>query len=80
LEKLKIKHHFQIILGAEDYFQSKPHPDGYSKAVQVLGANPNSCLVFEDSTAGIQSARSAGLWVIAVNRPIILSRISRWHI
>ncbi len=66
LDRLQIKHHFQVILGAEDYAQSKPEPDGYLKATQILKLPISSYLVFEDSTAGIQSARSAGLWVIGV--------------
>lgn len=66
LKKLDIEKHFQVILGAEDYPRSKPQPDGYLKAVETLKADPKSCLVFEDSTAGIASARSAGLWVAAI--------------
>ncbi|MEO5968725.1 MAG: HAD family phosphatase [Bdellovibrionia bacterium] len=66
LTKLKVIDHFQIILGAEDYPRSKPQPDGYLKAMGILGKAPGSCLVFEDSTAGIASARAAGTWVVAV--------------
>ncbi len=66
LNKLQIQNHFKIILGAEDYAQSKPNPDGYLKALTSLQMPPESCLVFEDSTAGITSARSAGTWVVAI--------------
>lgn len=66
LTQLQIIHHFQFILGAEDYPRSKPQPDGYLKAMKILGKSPESCLVFEDSTAGIASARAAGTWVVAV--------------
>ena len=66
LEKLEIKKHFQIILGAEDYPRSKPHPDGYQKALQILNTQPQSCLIFEDSTAGVASALATGTWVVAI--------------
>lgn len=66
LKKLKIDLCFQTILGAEDYPRSKPHPDGYLKAAEILQANAPQCLAFEDSTAGISSARAAGFWVAAV--------------
>lgn len=66
LNKLDILRHFQIILGAEDYPRSKPEPDGYLKAMQILGSQGAKTLVFEDSRAGIQSARAAGVWVVAV--------------
>jgi HAD superfamily hydrolase (TIGR01509 family) len=66
LDQLKILPHFEIILGAEDYPRSKPAPDGYLKAMQILGSEQARTLIFEDSLAGIQSARAAGAWVIAV--------------
>jgi beta-phosphoglucomutase-like phosphatase (HAD superfamily) len=34
--------------------------------MQSLNASPKSCLVFEDSTAGITSARAAECWVVAI--------------
>lgn len=66
LKKLGIADHFEVILGAEDYPRSKPAPDGYAKALSVLGSRSERGLVFEDSTAGIASARAAGLWVVAI--------------
>ena len=66
LDKLKIREHFQVILGAEDYPRSKPSPDGYQKAIQSFQVQPHECIVFEDSSAGISSARQAGTWVVAI--------------
>lgn len=66
LDRLGVTRHFEVILGAEDYPRSKPEPDGYLKALSILGSHPNRGLVFEDSTAGIASARAAGLWVVAI--------------
>jgi HAD superfamily hydrolase (TIGR01509 family) len=66
LNKLDIIHHFQFILGAEDYPNSKPAPDGYLKAIQLLGADPKKTLIFEDSAAGIASAQAAGAKVVAI--------------
>ncbi len=66
LKKLGVYHHFHTILGAEDYPRSKPQPDGYLKALQLMDTRPEACLIFEDSEAGIQSARAAGTWVAAI--------------
>ena len=66
LDQLKVREHFKVVLGAEDYENSKPSPEGYLKAVQMLGADPSHTLVFEDSEAGISSARAANLWVVAI--------------
>jgi beta-phosphoglucomutase-like phosphatase (HAD superfamily) len=66
LNKLGIDEYFDIILGAEDYPQSKPAPDGYLAALKVLGVPAKNTLVFEDSRAGVQSALAAGTWVVAI--------------
>ena len=67
LESFEVLSHFQVILGAEDYPRSKPAPDGYLKASEMFGASPDRILVFEDSSAGIESALSAGMKVVAVS-------------
>lgn len=66
LGKLGITEHFDVILGAEDYPRSKPEPDGYLKALNLMNSKPERGLVFEDSHPGIASARAAGLWVVAI--------------
>lgn len=52
--------------GADDYAQPKPAPDGFLSAAEVLRVPPHRCLVFEDSLVGIQSAKAAGMPVIAI--------------
>jgi beta-phosphoglucomutase len=47
---------------------SRPKPDAeiYQKAAKSLGLRPNQCLAFEDSLAGVASARSAGCSLITI--------------
>lgn len=66
LGQLGILDCFEVILGAEDYPASKPAPDGYLKAMGHFGTQSGEGLAFEDSTAGIASARAAGLKVVAI--------------
>lgn len=66
LGKFGVREHFGLVLGSEDYVQSKPSPEGYMLAFQHLSVSPSSVLVFEDSEAGIRSAQSAGAKVVAV--------------
>lgn len=66
LDKLGIRSLFRVILGAEDYPRSKPAPDGYLKALGMLGSEPGRTLIFEDSEAGIASAVAAGARVVAI--------------
>src|SRR5579872_3289027 len=47
----------------------KPSPDIFLAAAQDLGAEPGRCVVFEDSPAGVQAARAAGMRVIALPDP-----------
>jgi len=48
---------------------SKPAPDIFLLAAADLGADPASCLVVEDSPAGVEAGRAAGMQVLAVPDP-----------
>lgn len=66
LERLGVAHDIPLVLGAEDYPRSKPAPDGYARALAELGVDARETLIFEDSSAGIASARAVGAWVVAI--------------
>ncbi|MGF3056924.1 HAD-IA family hydrolase [Microbacterium sp. YY-01] len=55
-----------IIVTAEDVTASKPHPEGFLRAAELLGIPAEECLVLEDSGAGIQAAHAAGMAVIGI--------------
>ena len=57
---------FSLVLAAEDYTRGKPDPEPYRSAMQRLSVPPGACLVIEDATPGILSARGAGARVIGV--------------
>ena len=56
------------IVAAEDVAQGKPHPAGYLRALTLLdgGVDASEVFVFEDTEAGIASAKAAGIRCIAV--------------
>jgi HAD superfamily hydrolase (TIGR01509 family) len=61
---------FEVIVTSPDVGQSKPHPAVYLEACSGLGVSPGDAVAFEDSIAGVGSAKAAGLWCIAVpDRP-----------
>ena len=66
LEKLKLEGVFEVVVGKVDVIQGKPHPEVYLTTVERLGLHIEKCIVFEDSFAGIQSARSAGMPVVGI--------------
>src|SRR5205823_4851698 len=51
---------------ADDVVNGKPSPEPYLKGAALLGLAPEDCLVFEDTPAGIQAAKAAGMRVIAL--------------
>jgi len=52
---------FRAIVSSDDVAHGKPDPEGYVKALGILGVDAADALVFEDTEAGIASARAAGV-------------------
>jgi HAD superfamily hydrolase (TIGR01509 family) len=57
---------FDATVGGDEVQNKKPAPDIYHKVVQTLGIDEETCIAIEDSGAGIQSAKSNGLFCIAL--------------
>ena len=90
LERLNLRQYFPIIVAGDDITTSKPEPDGYQLAVkQINQANPglalqpDNCLAIEDTFAGIQAAKAAGISVVGVAHTYpfhMLQRQANWAI
>ncbi|MFG1925240.1 HAD family hydrolase [Cryptosporangium sp. NPDC048952] len=52
------------IFSSEDVARGKPAPDLFLHAAASLGALPELCVVVEDSPAGVEAAKAAGMRVI----------------
>jgi HAD superfamily hydrolase (TIGR01509 family) len=52
------------VFSASQVERGKPAPDLFLFAARTMGAAPADCLVIEDSLAGVQAARAAGMRVI----------------
>jgi beta-phosphoglucomutase len=57
---------FSTIIAAEDIEHSKPNPEGYKKAAQLLGVDIANCVVIEDSPSGVAAAKAAGARCLAL--------------
>ena len=68
----------QAIVAAEDVDDGKPHPAGYLRALELLdsGLDAADALVFEDTEAGIASAKAAGMRCIAVLGTLAPARLA----
>jgi HAD superfamily hydrolase (TIGR01509 family) len=60
---------FAVTVAGDEVTRGKPAPDGYLAAARLLGVEPADCVAVEDSQAGIDAARAAGIPVLAVSRP-----------
>lgn len=56
----------RIMIAAEDVSQGKPHPQPYQTLLRMLRITPKRCLVFEDSSTGIEAAIAAGCDCVGV--------------
>ena len=79
LEAARIAGLFEAIVPAEDVELGKPHPDGYERAHALLGADLPAAdfLVFEDTEAGVVSAKAAGMRCYAVLGTLVPERLTR---
>src|SRR5579864_6284134 len=56
----------RYMVTADDVVNGKPSPEPYLKGAALLGFAPKSCLVFEDTPAGIASARASAMQAVAL--------------
>jgi len=66
LEHLRIKEYVEALVDGNSVQRSKPAPDIFLHTSGRLGVLPKACLVIEDSQAGIQAAKAAGMCVIGL--------------
>jgi sugar-phosphatase len=66
IEALEIADRFEIVHSAELELLGKPHPGVYLTTARKLDLPPPACVAFEDSPAGLESAKEAGMACIAI--------------
>ncbi|MDQ0415769.1 beta-phosphoglucomutase [Mesobacillus stamsii] len=66
LDALQITEFFQVVVDPEKIAKGKPAPDIFLSAAEKLLVNPRNCVGIEDSIAGLQSIRYAGMFSIGV--------------
>jgi len=57
---------FQAVVTGDDVIHKKPAPDIYFRVVEQLKLPAASCVAFEDSRAGVESGRAAGVICFAI--------------
>ena len=63
------------IVSGRDVTHGKPHPEPYLTALEKSGLNASEVVVIENAPLGIQSAKAAGIYTVAVNTGILNDRV-----
>lgn len=86
LQALGRRESFDVIVSADHVTRSKPDPATYRMAAEQLaarhpelGLTPGECLAIEDTAAGIESARGAGLLTLGITTTGPASALTRAH-
>ncbi|MGG8343117.1 HAD family hydrolase [Streptococcus uberis] len=69
LKELGISNAFTVKVSGEEVAHSKPEPDVFLKAAELLGASPEICTVIEDTKNGSRAAKAAGMTCIGFANP-----------
>lgn len=72
-----LRRFFPVVVSALDVPQGKPAPDIFLRAAELLGVAPGACCVIEDSEAGVEGARAAGMSVIAITNTLPADKLAR---
>lgn len=57
---------FSVLVTGNDVTEGKPSPEPYLKAVEMLKVRKDECIVIENAPLGVESAKRAGLYCIAI--------------
>lgn len=69
MEALDIAKYFDVLVSGEEVAHSKPAPDVFLKAAELLGVAPQDSLVFEDTKNGSRAAKAAAMYCIGFENP-----------
>ena len=79
LERIGLSSFFDAVADGNCITHSKPHPEVFLKAAEMIGLQPSDCLVVEDAHAGVQAAVSGGFDCAAMGDARDDERAS-WHL
>ena len=65
-DHVAIESYFDKVIDATYVTNSKPHPEIFLKAAESVNAAPLQSIAFEDSVAGVRSAKAAGMKVVGL--------------
>jgi len=79
LERIGLSGYFDAVSDGNNITRSKPDPEVFLKAAQMLGLPPAECLVVEDAHAGVEAAVTGGFECAAIGDARDDDRAA-WHL
>lgn len=67
LKQIELLERFDIVVDGTKIKKSKPDPEVFLKATEMLGLNPSDCLVVEDAIAGVEASVNGGIKVLSIS-------------
>ncbi|MBD5145619.1 MAG: HAD-IA family hydrolase [Ruminococcus sp.] len=68
LDYLNMSQYFDAVIGGEEITCGKPNPEIVLKAINLLNMDASEVALVEDSVAGLEAGRKAGVYCIAIKR------------
>lgn len=65
-DHLPVQRYFEKVVDSDYVIKGKPDPEIFLTAASFVNAEPQYCIAFEDSVAGVRSAKAAGMKVAAL--------------
>jgi beta-phosphoglucomutase len=85
VKQAKIGMYFDTIVAGDEVSQSKPDPAGYLLAIERLNKLypdlnllPSECLAIEDTFAGLEAVKAAGIQAVAIAHTYPFHMLQRW--
>ncbi len=66
LKQIGLERYFDAVSDGNNITHSKPDPEVFLKAAEMLGIAPEDCMIVEDADAGIEAGKRAGMKTLAV--------------
>lgn len=76
LEKLGLKDYFDAVSDGTNITRSKPDPEVFLKAAQMLGVEPEDAIVVEDALSGIDAALAGGFKCVGIGEAATHPRVT----
>ena len=68
LKQIGLDNYFDAVSDGNNISKSKPDPEVFLKAADMLGIPYENCMIVEDADAGIEAGKRAGMKTLAVNK------------